>query len=147
MRRDVVERDLAVQSQLAAYAAEYPKLQAKYEADLAAWQSQADAAKAAGSPGPRKPKPSDPPGLSVGGDGVARDLVGARYSLKIEPVVGYGIRGFLWDQGENGTGIGGVDMALPPEYARECYLHEASARSGGAERPLFCMTPLQGRGC
>jgi len=109
--REAVEGDAGVQEQIRAYAGgEYPKLQAKYAADFAMWQTAAAQAKTVGRPEPRKPKQPDAPSLFCGNDGTDRDLIGARYALKVQPVIPYAIRGFLWDQGENGTGIGGADM-------------------------------------
>jgi sialate O-acetylesterase len=109
MSREAVAGDVAIQEEVRAYATEYPKLFARYQSDLAAWQTEANQAKAEGKPEPkRKPQPISQPGLFCTGNGVQRDLAGARYDLKIQPVIPYAIRGFFWDQGEAGTGIGGA---------------------------------------
>lgn len=36
--------------------------------------------------------------------------IGGLYETHIRPLVGYGIRGVLWDQGESGTGLEGIDQ-------------------------------------
>ncbi|MEO6052428.1 MAG: sialate O-acetylesterase [Chthoniobacterales bacterium] len=69
----------------------------KYEADMKIWTPEAEKAKAAGQTPPRKPwhpLPADYP-LSLN----------KLYNAMIHPLLGYGIRGFLWYQGEtNATG-------------------------------------------
>ena len=42
--------------------------------------------------------------------GEARGKVGHLFETHIRPFMPYAIRGVLWDQGENGTGVGGVDQ-------------------------------------
>jgi sialate O-acetylesterase len=76
-----------------------------YEAKLAAWEKQAAAAKTEGKkPKGRKPAPSRKPGEST------RGAIGNLYEKFIRSVVGYGIRGVLWDQGESGTAVVDVDQ-------------------------------------
>ncbi|MEO2018102.1 MAG: sialate O-acetylesterase [Fuerstiella sp.] len=77
----------------------------QYEAKLAVWKKQAAAARAKDEK-PRGRRPSTPyqPGES------SRGKIGGLYERFIEPVVGYRIRGVLWDQGEGRTGVVGVDQ-------------------------------------
>ena len=79
-------------------------LQKKYEADLAAWEKAVEAAKAAKKAAPRKPAPPAKPGETTGGK------IGNLYEAHIRGFVGYAMRGVLWDQGESGTAISGVDQ-------------------------------------
>lgn len=65
----------------------------KYQADLAKWKERAAAAKAAGKPVPRQPQ--DPVAVRK-----RKGNNGGLFNGKIAPLVGYGIRGALWYQGE-----------------------------------------------
>ncbi|MFT7302893.1 MAG: sialate O-acetylesterase [Akkermansiaceae bacterium] len=79
--------------------------QKAYEAKLAVWEKRVAEAKAKGEKAKgRKPGPPAKPGQ------MTRGGVGNLYERFIRPVVGYGIRGVLWDQGELGTAITGVDQ-------------------------------------
>ncbi|MBL7221723.1 MAG: hypothetical protein ISS69_16555 [Phycisphaerae bacterium] len=71
----------------------------KYEEALEKWKTAAAAAKAAGKRAPRKPRP--PQQAKASGD---------LYIRFIRPVIPYAIRGVVWDQGESGTQIAGVDQ-------------------------------------
>ncbi len=85
----------------------YEKDKAKFEADHAAWQPLAEAAKKDGQkppPEPRAPKPVGKPGEAGNG------RIGQLFEAHIRPYVGYGIKGVLWDQGESRTNIVGLDQ-------------------------------------
>ena len=86
-------------------AAEAKKLEAAmkvYEDALAKWNALTpDAQK--GKRAPQKPGPTPKPGE-------CRGKIGNLYEAHIRPFVGFGIRGVLWDQGESGTAITGVDQ-------------------------------------
>ncbi len=56
-----------------------------------------------GKPAPRKPAPA----LKAGECG---GQIGHLYAAKIKPFIPFAIRGVLWDQGESGTAIEGVDQ-------------------------------------
>ncbi|MFP6859785.1 MAG: sialate O-acetylesterase [Roseibacillus sp.] len=76
-----------------------------YQAKLAVWEKRAADARAKGeTPKGRKPAPPVTPGH------MTRGHVGNLYERYIRSAVGYGIRGVLWDQGESGTAIHGVDQ-------------------------------------
>lgn len=96
------------QADVAAFRKTYDRAAAlrQYEAQLAAWEKRVAAAKAKGEkPRGRKPAlPSQPGESSRGGK------IGGLYERFIEPVVGYRIRGVLWDQGEARSGVVGVDQ-------------------------------------
>jgi len=81
------------------------KVQKDYEAKLAAWEKRVAEAEAKGEKAKgRKPGPPAKPGQ------MTRGGIGNLYERFIRSVVGYGIRGVLWDQGESGTAIVGVDQ-------------------------------------
>ena len=76
------------------------KAKKAYEAKLAAWEKQVAKAKAEGKKQRgRKPGLPKAPGESTRGE------IGHLYERHIRSVVGYGIRGVLWDQGESGTRV------------------------------------------
>jgi sialate O-acetylesterase len=80
------------------------KAQRNYEQQAAKWEKDVAAAKAKGEQRlPRKPAPPVKPGESYA-------KIGDLYETFIHPYLPYGIRGVLWDQGESGTAIEGVDQ-------------------------------------
>jgi sialate O-acetylesterase len=87
------------------FAATYNFEQAKkqYEQALAKWEKDAEAAKKDGKKPPAKPAPP----LQAG---ECRGKIGNLYQAHIRPFMPFGIRGVLWDQGESGTAIHGVDQ-------------------------------------
>ena len=76
--------------------ATFEERQQKYQEALAAWQKAAKLAKEQGTRAPRRPR--------------GPRKVGDLYAAKIEPAIPYAIRGVLWDQGESGTQVQGVDQ-------------------------------------
>jgi sialate O-acetylesterase len=97
--------DKPSQKLIADYATRYAALEKDYnERVLPAWQKTADAAKAAGKPVAGPPRPPMKPNTAN------NQSPGYLYQRHIRPLVGYGIRGVLWDQGEAGTAVGGVDQ-------------------------------------
>jgi sialate O-acetylesterase len=73
------------------------KEKAEYEERLAEWQKKADAAKAAGEPQPGgRPYFNNPL--------VGNQRPGNLYHARLGPVLGYGIRGVIWYQGESNAG-------------------------------------------
>ncbi|MDX1945824.1 MAG: sialate O-acetylesterase [Pirellulaceae bacterium] len=98
--------DAPCQALIAEYAKSYDAALKRYEStELPAWEKAAAEAKAAGKPEPRKPEAPIKPGLTRG-----NQKPGYLYEAHIRPLVGYAVRGVLWDQGESGTAIGGVDQ-------------------------------------
>lgn len=85
----------------AAYSAE--EAEAKYKTELAAWEAKyAEDAKAKKKV-PNKPKLKIKPGECYG-------KIGNLYESRIRPFQPYAIRGVLWDQGESGTNLEGIDQ-------------------------------------
>jgi len=71
----------------------------KHEQALEKWKAAAAKAKAAGKRAPRRPRP--PRQAKASGDLFIRH---------IRPIIPYAIRGVVWDQGESGTQVAGVDQ-------------------------------------
>lgn len=102
---EAIAADAACQAKLAAYAASYESLQRAYEnTTLPQWRIAAEVARDNGKPEPKRPPPPEKPGL------VRNQQPGYLYAAHVRPFVPFGIRGVLWDQGESGTGLGGVDQ-------------------------------------
>jgi sialate O-acetylesterase len=87
--------------------AEYPSRQAAYEKDLAAWTTEAEAAKAAGKPHLRR-KPAPPPGPAH------PSTPAGLYHGMIHPLLPVALRGALWYQGESNAGRAAEYQALFP---------------------------------
>lgn len=106
LTEEMFKADAPSQALVAKAAAAYQPeaAQKKYESDLAAWEKADAAAKAEKKPAPRKPAPPAKPGETSGGK------IGNLYEANIRGFVGYAMRGVLWDQGESGTAIAGVDQ-------------------------------------
>jgi sialate O-acetylesterase len=98
-----VGEDSAVQEKIAAYAKQYDKFVAEYEKRRPEYEKQAAEAKAANKQY-RMPPPPSKPGTVRG------QKPGYLYQAHIKPFAGYAVRGVLWDQGESGTAIDGVDQ-------------------------------------
>ena len=126
LSRDAVEGDAEIQRQLQAYAdTEYPQLVAAYPAKIQAWEDAAAKAKAAGKPAPVKPNAPALAGhfpyFSYAFSPGRFEYYGANYTSRIEPVAGYAVRGLVWDQGENNTGIAGADQAAVMPALLRCW--------------------------
>ena len=113
------------------------KAQKNYEEQLAKWEKDLAAAKAKGETRlPRKPVSPVKPGECHG-------KVGYLYEAHVRPLEPFGIRGVLWDQGESGTAIEGVDQftlmgALIGGWRKEW---------GQGEFPFLCIEKPSGGGC
>ena len=97
--RDAFDKDEAVQK---AVLADSPKLEArrlKAQAELDKWKQTPAATNKAAVPPVRVPVP--PSQVAA---------IGQNYRRFIQPNAPFAIRGVLWDQGESGTGIDGVDQ-------------------------------------
>jgi sialate O-acetylesterase len=71
----------------------------RYEQQLARWENLRDKAKQDGKPVPRKPRMASQPHRD-------RNFPSNLYNGKINPLVGYTIKGAIWYQGENSSGRG-----------------------------------------
>ena len=97
---------------------------------LAKWEEAAKQAAADGKPVPEKPAlPSH---------------LGDLYAQFIEPVVPYAIRGVVWDQGESGMGIKGVDHQFPVMHA---LIQGWRKAWGQGDFPFLCVQKPSGGGC
>ena len=111
--------------------------QKKYSQALANWEKATAVAKQKGGTTlPHKPlEPSKP--------GECHGEIGHLYKTYIRPFIPYGIRGVLWDQGESGTAIEGVDQftlmgALIRGWRKEW---------GQGDFPFLYMQKPSGDGC
>jgi len=88
------------------------KAQKDYQRQLDQWTKAVEAfraekakdPKAKNKREPRKPSPPAAPGQCT------RGSMGNLYDAHIRPLVPFGIRGVLWDQGESGTAVTGIDQ-------------------------------------
>ena len=78
--------------------------QKKYKAELAKWEVEDAKAKKEKARSPRRPNPPVKPGETTG------NKIGCLYAAHVQPFLPYAIRGVLWDQGESGTALNGVDQ-------------------------------------
>ena len=138
LSRDAVEGDAEIQRQLQVYAAtDYPQLLADYPAKVQAWEDAAAKAKADGKTVPVKPNapalsghfPFHSYAYSAG----QFEYYGANYTSRIAPVAGYAVRGLVWDQGENHTGIAGADQSAVMPALLRCW----RAAWGRPDLPFF----------
>jgi sialate O-acetylesterase len=112
--QEALDSDAACQAAIAQAATPQAlaKAQNDYQRKLDNWNKRIEAIRsetsqrqgAKSAPEPRKPVPPAPPGQC------AQGRIGDLYEAHIRPFIPYGIRGVLWDQGENGTGMTGVDQ-------------------------------------
>lgn len=111
----------------------------QYEKQLARWEKIVAEAKAAGKRARgRKPNPPVKPGGSMRGG-----KIGGLYERHIKPVVGFRIRGVLWDQGEARSGVLGVDQhTMMSELIRGW-----RAAWGQGEFPFLFVQKPSGGGC
>jgi sialate O-acetylesterase len=106
LTKEMLAENAAVQPLLAKYEADYPETLQTFETrTLPAILKAIDKLKAEGKPVPRQPSPPPKPGMLNG-----NREIGYLFEAHIRPFLGYGIRGVLWDQGESGTALGGVDQ-------------------------------------
>ncbi len=105
LTEEMYRSDAACQAQVKLFAANYDfdAAKKKYDEDLVKWKEAAELAKKENKKAPGAPRPPSKAGESGG-------KIGNLYEAHMRPYVGYGIRGVLWDQGESGTAITGVDQ-------------------------------------
>jgi sialate O-acetylesterase len=105
LTEDMFRADALCQEQVKKGLAGYDADKAKdaYATALKKWEAAAAKAKVDKKPVPRKPVPSQAPGE-------IRGKFGDLYDAHIAPMAPYAIRGVLWDQGESGTAVAGVDQ-------------------------------------
>ena len=105
LTEEMYRSDEACQAQVKEFAKTYDFAAAMkaYERYMTAWKASAEKAKQDGKPVGREPAVPKQPGECMG-------EIGHLYAAHVQPYVPYAIRGVLWDQGEGGTGITGVDQ-------------------------------------
>jgi sialate O-acetylesterase len=147
--KDAYQSDQACKEALAKFSAAYsPEAeQKKYDQAYAQWQAAMAAWNQAAHPAGSKP-PAEPRRLFHPGD-VTRDTtlphknIGDLYELYVRPFIPYAIRGVLWDQGEGGTGIFGLD-----QYPLMGALIRGWRNDWGqGDFPFIYMQKPSGRGC
>jgi sialate O-acetylesterase len=106
LTEEMLKQDAACQEQIKRNATEQPyeKRLADHEKALPRFKELAEKAKADGKPVPREPARPVQAGELTNGK------IGDLYAANIQPIVPYAIRGVLWDQGESGTALQGVDQ-------------------------------------
>lgn len=124
LSRESIESDEAIQADLATYAKTiHPQLVAGYPGVLDAWKDALEKVVTDGKPAPGRPQQPVPPGCFPGDFDPAvqrREYHGANYEGLICPVFPYAVRGIVWDQGEGGTGMAGVEQtAILPALVRD----------------------------
>lgn len=105
LTEDMFKADDLCQEQAKKARAGYDPEKAKeaYEAALKKWEAALAKAKEDKKPAPPKPAPPQAPGEM-------RGKFGYLYDQHIKPMAPYAVRGVLWDQGESGTAVAGVDQ-------------------------------------
>lgn len=141
LSEDALRSDDAVKAQIADAAKTYDaaKAQKSYDALVARWEKDVEAAKAAKKNPPRKPEVPTPPGAVRGGkEGKAGHL----YDAHIRPMMPFGIRGVLWDQGESGTAVTGAD-----QFVVMGALIKGWRKEWGQDFPFIYVQKPSGLGC
>jgi sialate O-acetylesterase len=99
---------------------------ARYERALEQWQARRAASKAEGKPAPRRPQVPIQPRSD-------RNYPANLYNGKIQPLVGYTIRGAIWYQGESSAGRGFAHLYEPQ---LETLIADWRARWGQGDFPF-----------
>lgn len=134
---EMYRSDAACQEQAKQFAQTYDfdAAMKTYEQQLAEWKPAAAKAKQAGATPPRPPIRPAKAGESGG-------RIGNLYETHIRPYVPYAIRGVLWDQGESGTAITGVD-----QFNVMGALIKGWRKEWGQDFPFLYMQKPSGYGC
>jgi sialate O-acetylesterase len=106
LTEEMFQADPLCREQARKAAAGYDPEKAKeaYALALKKWEADVAKAKADNKPAPGKPAPPPVPGQMAGG------RFGYLYDPYIKPMAPFAVRGVLWDQGESGTAVAGVDQ-------------------------------------
>lgn len=117
-------------------AVKFEELTKKYQAELLAYEAALKQAQETKQKPPRKPAPP-----RKAGD--CRGVIGNLYARHIQPMVGYGIRGVVWDQGESGTAI----EALDQYHTMGALIRGWREAWGQGEFPFIYIQKPSGGGC
>ncbi len=102
VRRDLLEKDANYKPLMERWEEtertfDWDKIQARYQEDLSKWRDATAKAKTAGTPAPQRPRnPANPL--------AGQHRPGNLYNGVLKPIIGYGIRGTIWYQGESNAG-------------------------------------------
>lgn len=116
--------------------ADYEAALAKYQTDQAAWDALSTDQKV-GKKAPGKPNPPVKPGEAM------RWAIGDLHGQVLAPFIGYGIRGVLWDQGESGAFLRGIDQHAVMGVLFRSWRQEW----GQGEFPFVLVSKPSGGGC
>ncbi|NOX53908.1 MAG: sialate O-acetylesterase [Planctomycetes bacterium] len=99
VRRDLLEKDPRYEALMARWKKteatyDHAKAVAAYQKRLEQWKKRVQEAKAAGKPAPRRPRPPRNPLIG-------QHRPGNLYNGVLKPIIGFGIRGTIWYQGES----------------------------------------------
>jgi sialate O-acetylesterase len=103
---DMLRNDPACQKQIQEFSRtwDFDAESKKYDAELAAWTLAAEQAKQENKKAPGKPMRPTKAGEMF------NHHMGELYEARVKPFIPYAIRSVLWDQGESGTEITGLDQ-------------------------------------
>lgn len=111
-------------------------LRVKYKQDFEAWEKQYGEDKKAGK---KVPNPPEEPRAA----GECRGQIGNLYLAHIKPYQPFAIRGVLWDQGESGTAVTGLDQY----HAMGALISGWRKDWGQGEFPFLYVQKQSGGGC
>lgn len=138
LSQEAYESDQACKEVVAKYAKtyDYDAAMKRYEASLEKWKKDVEELKKKGEiKFPNEPqKPMKP--------GECRAEVGHLYQQHIHPYIPFAIKGLLWDQGESGTAIEGVD-----QYTLMGALIRGWRKEWGQDFPFIYVQKPSGGGC
>ncbi|MBN9122755.1 MAG: hypothetical protein J0I06_27050 [Planctomycetes bacterium] len=112
------------------------KAKAAHAAALKKWEAAAEQAKKDGKNPPAKPSAPVAAGESAG-------KIGNLYAAHVRPMQPFAIRGVLWDQGESGTAINGVDQYT----LMGALIHGWRKEWGQGDFPFVYVQKPSGGGC
>lgn len=139
LTEEMLKQDAACQQQIkdASVPRAYEQAVAEYEKAMARWEEQAEAAATTNQKPPKQPEKPLRAGEIRGGK------YGDLYLGNIQPVVPYAFRGVLWDQGESGTAIQGVDQFA----AMGALIQGWRSAWGQGDFPFLYVQKSSGGGC
>jgi sialate O-acetylesterase len=139
MTQPMLDADEASQRALQLAAENYSpqRQQAIYQRAVEAWEKAAATARQESKPEPKKPAPP----VEVGQ--IRSERIGDLYEKHILPIVPFGIRGVLWDQGESGTAIEGLDQF----HATGALIRGWRQAWGQGDFPFLYVQKPSGGGC
>jgi sialate O-acetylesterase len=139
LSKDALNADVACQDAIRRYASSpaYAKDLERHGAAMDAWKKSAAKARAEGKPEPQPLRPLPRPGEGADGG------VGCLYNACVRPVMPHAIGGVLWDQGESGTALAGVDQYVLMGALIRGWRHDW----GQGEFPFIYVQKPSGYGC